>query len=200
MTGIGKLEVKLWQNLKQKSQALIFFLSLQPFVWEFVFFFSFSTGSLRKGAKWVALIWQHGCKIADLQLLRTNLPGYAIRKPNTADPEKGLQWPWLTRLTIDRRRRTCMHTAGWSSGFLSIFLRLSNNFGFAFLALKVPSPAFTWNIAIWSAKMIHLFRCSLRGEFACGPLIQVLQHCSWVNQRAARASAGNVCMLENRGE
>ena len=39
---------------------------------------------------------------------------------------------------------------------------------FAFLALKVASQAFTWKISICSAKINHVFRCSLSRELATG--------------------------------
>ena len=44
----------------------------------------------------------------------------------------------------------------------------SNNFRFAFLALKVASQAFTWKISICSAKINHVLRCSLSREHATG--------------------------------
>ena len=44
----------------------------------------------------------------------------------------------------------------------------SNNFRFAFLALKVASQAFTWKISICSAKINHVLRCSLSRELATG--------------------------------
>ena len=79
----------------------------------------------------------------------------------------------------------------------------SNNFRFAFLALKVASQAFTRKISICSAKINHVLRCSLSrelwGELACGPLFEVLHRsCSWLNLRSsALPSAGFVRRLES---
>ena len=50
------------------------------------------------------------------------LRGYKLKKPNTTDSERDLQWPRLRRSMIDRRRRTWMPSTGRSSCFFfSIF-------------------------------------------------------------------------------
>ena len=105
---------------------------------------------------------------------------------------------------IDRRKRTWMPSAGRSSCFFFLFsTSSSNNFRFAFLALKVASQTFTWKISICSAKSItfsaaHLAESSLRRELARGPLFQVLHgSCSWLNWKcSAFPSAGFVRRLE----
>ena len=66
------------------------------------------------------------------------------------------------------RQRTWTPSAGRSSCFFFFFLRSSDNLRFAFRALKVASQAFTWKISICSAKINHVFRCSLSGELATG--------------------------------
>ena len=74
-----------------------------------------------------------------------------------------------------------------------------NKFRFAFLALKVASQAFTWKISICLAKIAHVFRCSLSGELACGPLFGVLHRsCSWPSLKSsALPNAGFVRRLES---
>ena len=69
-----------------------------------------------------------------------------------------------------------------------------------FVVLDVASQAFTWKISIRSAKSMTFFAArladsSLRGELACGPLIEVLDRiCSWLNRKSsALPSAGASC-------
>ena len=70
---------------------------------------------------------------------------------------------------IDRRRRAWTPSAGRSSCFFfRFFASSSNNFRFAFLALKVASQGFTWKILICSSKINHILRCSFSGELATG--------------------------------
>ena len=84
------------------------------------------------------------------------------------DLEKDLQQLRLRRSTVDRRRRTWTPSAGRSSCFFLFSTSSSNNFRFAFLALKVASQAFTWKNSICSAKINHVLHCSLSRELATG--------------------------------
>ena len=75
----------------------------------------------------------------------------------------------------DRRRRAWTPSWGRSSFFFRFSASSSNNFRFAFLALKAASQGFTWKILMCSSKINHVLLCSLSGELACGPLFEVLQ-------------------------
>ena len=130
-----------------------------------------------------------------------------LKKPNVTDLERDLQRPRLRRLMINQRRRTWTPSAGRLGCFFfccCCFLWLSNNFRFAFLALKVASAsqAFTWKI--FSAKSNHVLRCSLSRELACGTLIGVLHRscswlCCWLSQKGSvLPSAGFVRRLKSR--
>ena len=75
----------------------------------------------------------------------------------------------MWRSMIECRGRMWTPSRGrWRSFFSFFFLRLSYNFRFAFLVLKVASQAFTCKISICSAKVNHVLRCSLSGELATG--------------------------------
>ena len=91
--------------------------------------------------------------------------------------------------------------------FVFFFLRSSENFRFAFLALNVSSQYFTWKISICSAKSNHVFRCSLSGELATGRARlrtsdrvaeSQLQLTSVNRKSSAFSSAGFVRRLESR--
>ena len=97
------------------------------------------------------------------------LRGYKLKKKKKMTVwERELQWPRLRRSTIDRRRRTWAPSAGQSSFFFSFFLRSSNNFRFAFLALKEAIQAFTWKILVCTSRINHVLSCSFSGELATG--------------------------------
>ena len=124
-------------------------------------------------------------------------------KPNTTNLERDLQRPRLRRWTIDRQRRMWTPSAGLGrSSWLSFFfLRLSNNFKFAFLALKVASQAFPWKISICSAKIDYVLRWLLSGELATdgeSSLADRWSRCcitaaaDWT-ERAARCPARTLC-------
>ena len=73
---------------------------------------------------------------------------------------------WEDRRSIDGEG--CERLPQVNQAVFFFFLRLSNNFRFAFLALKVASQAFTWKISICSANSNHVLRCLLSGELATG--------------------------------
>ena len=68
----------------------------------------------------------------------------------------------------DRSTEADKNALHWSIELFFFFTSSSNNFRFAFLALKVANQAFTWNISICSAKINHVLRCSLSRELATG--------------------------------
>ena len=74
----------------------------------------------------------------------------------------------LRRSMTDRQRRAWTPSLGRSSFFFRFSAWSSNNFRFAFLALKVASQGFTWKILICSSKINHVLRCSLSGELSTG--------------------------------
>ena len=97
--------------------------------------------------------------VENLFLEATNL-----KTTNTTDLEKDLQ-----RLRLRRSTEVDVNTLRRSIElFFFSFSTSSNNLRFAFLALKVASQAFTWNISICSAKINHALRCSLSRELATG--------------------------------
>ena len=136
------------------------------------------------------------------------LRGYKFKGTKHDRFGKDMQRLRLRRLTIDRRRRSWTPSSGRSSWFFFLFsTSSSNNFRFAFFALKEASQAFTLKISIGSAKINHVLRCSLSRELTMGEArlrnavrgaASAIRSCSWLNLRSnALPSAGFVRRLES---